>query len=441
MGNSLERAGARLICGTAIPQNHPRRIELNDEVHARPPEALVVPTRLSYLALLCNAAQRDHAWGMVCDLARRFDVQPPLPGAVHYSADLGAFRLKWERHTEFARYQFIVADGGGEPFAQPAVSAAPADWVAALPGESLVATHVELMQSAALPDYEVISTKYFNGNTLVGAALGEGVATALTDFRIHPDGFSRILVLDRRMSIRQAGRMVQRLLEVDTYRMMALLSLPVARDLAPLLTREEQELAKITAALVSANAEDEPVLLDRLTRLGAEIDSREAASHYRFSAADAYYELVERRIADLREDRIEGLQLFQEFTQRRLAPAMNTLRAVASRQESLSERLARAIQLLLTRVDITRERQNQKVLESMNRRAKLQLRLQQTVEGLSIAAVTYYVVGLVGYASTGAKAVGLLINTDVAVAVSIPAVAALMAFGVHRIRRMVARGV
>jgi uncharacterized membrane-anchored protein len=231
-------------------------------------------------------------------------------------ADLGPFRLKWERHTEFARYQFIVADEDGEPFARPAVSAAPADWVAALAGESLVATHVGLMQSVALSDYEVISTKYFNGNTLVGAVLSEGVATALTDFRIHHDGFSRILVLDRRMSSRQAGRMVQRLLEVDTNRMMALLALPVARDLAPLLTRGEQELAKITAALVSANAENEPLLLDRLTRLGAEIDSREAASHYRFSAAGAYYELVEHRIADLREDRIEGLQLFQGFTQR-----------------------------------------------------------------------------------------------------------------------------
>jgi uncharacterized membrane-anchored protein len=274
---------------------------------------------------------------------------------------------------------------------------------------------------------------------LVGAAIGAGVATALTDFRIHDDGFSRILVLDRRMSARQAGRMVQRLLEIDTYRMMALLALPVARDLAPLLTRGEQELAKITGALVSANADDEPQLLERLTRLGAEIDSREAASHYRFSAAGAYYELVQRRIADLREDRIEGLQLFQEFTERRLAPAMNTLRAVASRQASLTERLARAVQLLSTRVDITRERQNQKLLESMNRRVKLQLRLQQTVEGLSVAAVTYYVVGLGGYVAKSAKALGVDINPDIAVALSIPFVASLTAYGVHRIRRLVTR--
>ena len=181
------------------------------------------------------------------------------------------------------------------------------------------------------------------------------------------------------------------------------------------------------------------MLLERLTQLGAEIDSREAANHYRFSAANAYYDLVQQRIADLREQRIEGLQLFREFTERRLAPAMNTLRAVASRQESLSERMARAVQLLSTRVDVTRERQNRKVLESINRRAKLQLRLQQTVEGLSVAAVTYYVVGLVGDAARGVKALGVKVNPDIAMMVGIPVVAALTAYGVHRIRRLVTR--
>jgi len=424
-----------------LPQDHPRRIELNDEVHARPPEALPVPSRLSYLALLCDAAQREQSWSMVCDLARQFDRPPPLPGSVHFSADLGPFRLKWERHTEFVRFQIIVTGDGGDPFAHPAILAAPPEWVAALPGRVLVATHVALLRGGGAPDdYDAIAARDFGGNTLVGAAIGGTVATALTDFRIHDDGFSRIVVLDRAMTARQAGRMVQRLLEIDTYRMMALLALPVARDLVPVLTRAEQELAEITAALVKASSEDEAMLLERLTRLEAEIDSRESANHYRFSASAAYYELVQRRIAELREGRIEGMQRFQEFTERRLAPAMNTLGAVAARQESLSDRLARAVQLLSTRVDIAREQQNQKVLESMNRRAKLQIRLQQTVEGLSVAAITYYVVGLVGYGAKGVKAAGLHVDPDLAVAVSIPIVAILAAYGVHRIRRLVSRG-
>ena len=237
---------------------------------------------------------------------------------------------------------------------------------------------------------------------------------AFTDYRIHGDGFSRLLVVDRSLAPRQAGRTVQRLVEIDTYRLLALLALPLARESTPLLARWEQELAQITKAMISAAEQDEPVLLDRLTRLEAEIEGRASDVHFRFSAAAAYHELVLQRINDLRETRIAGLQTFREFIERRLAPAMNTCRAVSARQETLSRRVSRATQLLSTRVDISRERQNQALLESMNRRAKLQLRLQQTVEGLSVAAITYYVVSLVGYLAKGLHSAGVAINAELA---------------------------
>jgi uncharacterized membrane-anchored protein len=247
----------------------------------------------------------------------------------------------------------------------------------------MVAAHAALVPGGdGRLDYEALSARLFGGNVLVGSGIAGGAAVALTDLRVHGDGFSRFLILDRGMTPRQAGRMVQRLLELETYRMLALLALPVARGLAPHLDASERELARVTAALASnALAKDEPALLDRLTRLEAEIEDRQTSNHYRFSAATAYHELVQRRIEELREERIHGLQTFHEFTERRLAPAMSTCRAVAARQESLSRHVARATQLLSTRVDVARERQNQAVLESMNRRAKMQLRLQQTVEG------------------------------------------------------------
>jgi uncharacterized membrane-anchored protein len=215
--------------------------------------------------------------------------------------------------------------------------------------------------------------------------------------------------------------------------------LPVAHGLTPWLTTAERELAQITAQLVESKEVDEPVLLDRLTRLEAEIESRESAHHYRFTAATAYDELVRRRIQELREVRIQGLQTFQEFTERRLAPAMNTCRSVSARLESLSQRVARATQLLSTRVDVSRERQNQLVLESMNRRAEAQLRLQQTVEGLSAAAITYYVVGLVGYAAKGLASAGWPVNVELAMALSIPIVALAAIFGVRHVRKVVAQ--
>lgn len=439
-GQGVSRGAAASCVRAALPREHPQRLELNDEVHARPPQALVAPLRLTYLALLSGGAERESELGRVAELARRFGAAAPQPGSRHFIGDCGAFRLLWERHTEFTRYVFVVAGAAAsDPFAAPAIDALPPDWIEGLPGELLVAFHVALLAGTGeATDYEALASRFFDGNPLIGSDIGAGTATALTDLRVRADGFTRLLVFDRGMTPRQAGRMVQRLLEIDTYRVLALLALPVARELVPFLNDRERELARITTALTGSSGEaDESRLLDRLTEVEAEIESREADNHYRFGAASAYYELVGRRIDELREQRLFGLQTFKEFTERRLAPAMNTCRATAARQESLSGRVARATQLLSTRVDIARERQNQSLLASMDARAQLQLRLQQTVEGLSVAAVTYYVVGLVGYAARGLAALGWHVDHDLAVGVSIPVVAVIVALGVARIRHHV----
>jgi uncharacterized membrane-anchored protein len=420
-----------------LPPDHPRRIALNDEVHARPPQPLHAPCRLSYLALLSPPERRDDECCAIAELCHRFGAPPPPPSAIHHSADLGSFRLVFERHTEFARYTFVApVRADGVPFAEPAIAAVPSDWLAALPGETIAATHVAIVRAGDKSPVEETAARFFRGNQLIGSTIAGGAAAALTDLRVHDDGFGRVLVEDRGLTSRQAGRMVQRLLEIDTYRMMALLALPVARETMPFLGQCEQELTDVAQALVGSSEHDEPRLLDRLTALEAAIAGRSSESYFRFGAAAAYYELVQRRIAELREDRRQGLQTFRDFIERRLAPAMNTCRSVGARQELLSSRVARATQLLSTRVDITRERQNQDVLRSMDRRAALQLRLQSTVEGLSVAAITYYVVGLVGYAAKALTVAGVAVNAEIAMGVSIPVVAALMALGVRNIRKL-----
>ncbi len=421
-----------------LPPDHPQRVELNDEVHARPPEALATPCRIVFLALESDDGVRVREREHVQVLATRCGLPGPGDAADRYAANLGRFRLKWERHTEYSRYLFILPGAGEDPFAI-APEDLPLDWIGGLPGRLLVGARVALQPLPAQPpDYETISARHFDGNVPVGAAIAGGGAIALTDLRIHADGYSRFLVLNGAMSPRQSGRMVQRLLEIETYRMLALLALPLARRLSPFVGDCERELSQVTGALVGSQA-DESQLLDRLIRLEAEIERVGAESHYRFSASRAYHQLVTRRIAELREERIHGLQTFREFTERRLAPAMATCDAIASRLESLSERVARATQLLSTRVAVTREQQNAAVLESMNRRAQLQLRLQETVEGLSVAAITYYIVGLVGYLAKGLKAGGAGVDPDVAAAIAIPLVAIAVALGVRRIRRRITR--
>jgi uncharacterized membrane-anchored protein len=423
-----------------LPADHPLRKQLNDEVHARPSDSLRAPLRVSYLALLSAPAGRRDEWEHVSGLLHRFGQRAPECPSSHISVDLGPFSLRFERHTEFTRYTVTVPGAFDDPFSVAALDAVPFDWVANLKGEIMVASHGAILGAReGEVNYEQIAAHHFEGNVLIGSRMGDDSAIALTDLRVRADGFSRFLILDRRLTPRQGGRLVQRILEIDTYRIMALLALPVARELTPMLASYEQELSLVTKVLESADENDEATLLDRLTRLEAQIESREAENHYRFSAATAYYELVQRRIAELREFRIPGLQTFGDFTERRLAPAMNTCHAVSARQESLSQHIARANQLLATRVDITRERQNQALLESMNRRAKAQFKLQQTVEGLSIAAITYYLVGLIGYIAKGLKAAGWRVDYEIVMAVSIPVVVVLTAFGIHHVRHAVTR--
>jgi uncharacterized membrane-anchored protein len=420
-----------------LPADHPQRFLLANEVHARPNEALAAPERLSYLAVMVGAEDKAREHAHVAALCARYGAHPPPVDAIHFSIDLAVFRLRWERHTEFSTYTFIKGGAAERPFAAPPSQLVPPEWLAGIPGRTIVAAHADLIgRVESLPAAHDIGAA-FDGNYVVGADIGDGAAAAFTDFRVHADGFGRFLVYDRGMSRFQSGRMLQRLFELETYRMMALLALPLARDLSPRLSRMERELAEVTATIAREDA-DEPTLLDRVTQLAAEAESAVAASQYRFGAARAYYALVKSRIAELRERRLPGTQMIDEFMARRLAPAMATCESVAARQVDLSERVGRASRLLSTRVDIVREKQNQDLLASMNRRARLQLRLQQTVEGLSIAAITYYGVGLVGYLLKGAKAGGTNINADLLTGIAVPVVAVLAAYGVRVARRHLA---
>jgi uncharacterized membrane-anchored protein len=417
-----------------LPRDHPERRALNDEVHARPPDNLEAPVRLSYLVLVGTGTRADD----VANLSRLLEgsgAAKPAPDTNHFQADLGSFRVKWERHTEFCRYTFYAKGVEKVPFSQPAISLVPQSWLSEMKGETIAAVHAIVIGGKTAPDPVKTTNLYFNGNTIIGSTLSGGAGRAYTDFRIHADGFGRLLVCDHRMTPRQSGRLVQRLLEIDTYRMMALLALPVARMLTPQLGEAEKELQDVMNAMQTAGEAEEPQLLDRLTKLEASVERQYTDNHYRFSAANAYYDLVQQRIEELREERIEGFQTFREFNDRRFLPAIATCRAVSARQSQLSERIAHATVLLSTRVSVSREKQNQDILQSMDRRANLQLRLQQTVEGLSIAAITYYIVGLVYYAAKGLMPAGSRYSPETVAAISIPVALAVVAFGLRRFRK------
>jgi uncharacterized membrane-anchored protein len=417
-----------------FPPDHPQRIALADEVHARPPERMATPSRASYLAVLVDSELREQELRHLQALCKRHDVPVPPNEATHYRATLGDVRLKWERHGEFSGYTFGIEGSASAPFVETAASMLPAAWLTNIPGRTVAAVHAEVSRASAVAPDQAALAQRFTGLTVVGADIAGGGATLYTDFKLNDDGCSRIWLVNRQLTEPQTGRMLQRLFEIEAYRVLALLALPIARRQAPRIATIEASLATLTDGMAREGADDES-LLKELTRLAAEVESGIAASQFRFGACEAYHGLVLRRIAELREARLPGLQTIDEFMSRRLAPAAATCANVSQRLKGLAERIGQASALLATRVGIEREHQNQSLLASMDRRAKLQLRLQQTVEGLSIAAIVYYVAGLIGYLAKALRGAGLRVEPDLAVGVSIPFVAVGLLFALRRNRR------
>lgn len=416
-----------------LPPDLPERAALSLEVHARPSEPLAAPGRASYLAVLVDADERERELAHLARLCRSHGQPAPAADAVHWSGTVGGLRLKWERHGEFSSYTVLAAAAAvAPPFGEPAAAQLQPGWLAGVPGLTVYAGHAELLASAPMP--ASLQQDFFAGHAVVGSEVGDGAGLAYSDFLIHADGFGRLVLVDQGFTPLMAGRMLQRLFEIEAYRMMALLAFPVARRLAPRILAIERALAGLTDDIASDGGRDE-TLLQELTRLAAEVESGLSASQFRFGACRAYAELVRTRIAELRERRLSGLQTVDEFMSRRFTPAVATCATVSQRMHDLSERVAQASHLLSTRVDIAREHQNHALLASMDRRAKLQLRLQQTVEGLSIAAIVYYMAGVAGYLAKGGRSLGVPLDVDLFVGLSVPLLA-LLAFGaVRRARR------
>jgi uncharacterized membrane-anchored protein len=164
-------------------------------------------------------------------LCERFDVSVPDHAARQFSADFGAFKLRWERHTEFAAWTFVresamAAATFDQPFADLPLGHVPAEWLATLPGHALVAINISLMpRELSSPTADLIEELFTDP---VGGPVADGAASIWTDFRRH-GGRNRILIHDVSLTRGRRGRLLQRLIEIESYRMFALLAFPLAR--------------------------------------------------------------------------------------------------------------------------------------------------------------------------------------------------------------------
>lgn len=422
---------------TALPSGgeHALRRTLNDELHARPHLRVPVPSRVTHMALLSGEYQADRAH--IEYLCTRFGLPAPAPQDRQVVLHIDGRILKWERHTEFTSVTVVQPNPPENDEGWSALSLGLADWVRGLPGERLVAVHLKLEPDGER-QHDAASLASLFSSEVQGSAVHGGEALVWTDFQIANDGHTRMLVRAIKLSPGRAGRLIQRLLEVETYRMMALLGLPLAREVSGLLSDLESRLGRTvdqTAAADDAGVQDEHRLLDSLTQLAAESEKLAARTRYRFGATSAYANLVERRIAEMREERIPGLQRLGTFLDRRFGPAVRTCESVARRQEELSEGISRASGLLRTRVDVHLAAQNADLLRAMAARTEAQLRIQETVEGLSVFAIAYYALGLLKYLLDGLPAIGLGGEKQILTSIAVPVVIAAIWLGMRRMRK------
>ncbi len=413
----------------ALPPDDAWREVLHNEVHARPSARIRLPALVVFIAVMNQDVSREQE----CEHLRK------LPGQEGLTPDdlrdnfqrlrFDGFTMKWERHSEFTRYVLVqpLPEGTGlgavEPDLLSQLALSP-QWLSQIPGRTVSAIlmamdHHDLQDTGhALAQAQ----RWTGGRTVVASLLGHGHSLAVTNFQLKPDGFERMLVLaPASTSETRAGRVSQRLLELETYRMMALRGLPVAKSLSALLSESEAGLADVTMQLEGKLA-SESELLDTLIHVAARVEKATAQHMYRFSATQAYEAIVRQRIAELRERAVPGTQTLGEFMQRRLSPAIATVAATEQRLASLSQRIERASALLRTRVDIVTETQNQQLLAKLTQGQDLQLTLQTTVEGLSIAGISYYVISLLLYGAKALKAAGVPIHPELAAGVLTPLV-------------------
>ena len=396
--------------------NHALRASLSEEMHVRRLPRFAAPCRLMQIVTVLGEKSGNLARDHIEALATTGELIVPIAGKYAVLV-FGSITLVWERHTEFASYTLLRDGATDAPFDPACFEPVLATILADMPGEIVRATQIAVVPRATTDPTPDDLERWFSADATIVCDVADGAARILSDFRLHDDGYGRLLVLDRDLAGDEPAQLVLRLQELGNYRNMALLGLPLAQHLTPTVTSLESRLSELTRAVSERTSEDDR-LLDELTFLSAELARLVAETRYRMSATRAYAQLSMERLTSLKVGAVRGYQTLADFTERRLMPAVRTCDSFSGRLEDLSQRAAWTSALLRTRIDIALAKQNRDLLTSMDRRTHLQLRLQQTVEGLSVVAISYYLVALVGYV-TGAFH-GL--RHDLAMAVTVPLV-------------------
>jgi len=420
-----------------MDSNNLRLTAVANEWHARPTPVLEAPLRVSHLVVLRDrSAPEDPAFRRFCENA---SVAVPSADARYHLVNVDACLIKWERHTEALSYTIQVPAAAAQPFANPALDFLQSEFRDPLVQQAFFGVHVEVIKPPGDEDPMAyrLAQSVLGTTQLYGGLMNDGEVAMWTGLRLDANGFMRLLVVDLDCKNERISRLIFRLLDTESYRLLAMLGLPVAREVMTELNALENELDSVMERLSAAGSEEQEALLQQISKLAARTEHIGATHSYRFAASQAYADIVERRLSDMEETKSGSVQRYGNFLLKTLRPAMNTCSAADRRISGLGERVSRAARLLNAIVDTQRKAQNLAIQRSAERSSRLQLRLQQSVEGFSIMAISYYAVGLLGYALKAAGDVGLTVPKDLITGIAAPVVVIVVWLSVRRVRHRV----
>ena len=416
----------------------PDRLRLNNEWHARPNISLPHPLRCSHVVALREDRSEADAWHDINRFCQQQDQSGPAQGSRYHVVEIGSCLLKWESHTAATSHTLLVQGNATPPFSETALDFLDQAKRAELLEGMFVGVHVEVLPSPGPEDpagYE-LARSLLGSRNLFGGVMSDNTANVWSAFRLDAAGFVRLVIIDRGISERRLARLLQRLLDMEMYRILAMKALPSARAVMSTLDALEPQLQAVMTELASSSdLGSREHALARITDLAAQVEQTASANSSLFASARAYSSIVERRAEEVREEIVSGNQRYTNFLMRALAPAMRTCDAAERRLGELAQRVARSANLLSTMVDIEQSRQNQRVMSSMADNAKRQLRLQQAVEGFSIFAISYYAVGLIKYSLDAAASAGMPVDSKLLTGLAAPAVFALVFLSIRFVRR------
>ena len=417
-------------------------LSFKDELHARPYIKLSNNLRTFHFAYLLKENDEKKSWVYLDKFLGKINFQKlPKQVSKYWVAEGKDLIIRYECHTEFISLTLIYPNkiennNKNKPklFDENFLRLLPIEFLKKFPGEHFLSSWIEMLPSKS--NYKPIDIeKFFYHDNFAGSNVAEDGANVFMSFKSDRtnflgSGFRRVFIQNKNLRTRRTGRLLQRIVELETYQVLSLLGLPQVRSETKNLSNLEKQITEITKAVsktAKKNLDKKSIRypdyqqdLNELSYVVAKIEEIDSSTNYRLSATSAYYKLVEQRIQDLRESRLESFQTNNEFLSRRLQPAIRTSEAFSRRLESLATRAQRADNLVRTQIEMGVQIQNKDLLKSMELRARAQLRLQETVESLSIVAITYYIVGLLSTMVDPINFDLIFISKELFLALSVP---------------------